>query len=130
MSDFTTVSFASNLHNDNNLGTCFFLLDFSFDQLIGRVLANGPGDWGSFSGRVIPTTQKVVLDTSLLNTQHYEVHFKDKVEQSKERSSALPLNLGEAAIEKGAFESPSTTVADFTYVIKFSLIFMCIEHED
>ena len=32
-----------------------------------------PGNWGSISGRVIPKTQKVVLDTSLLNTQHYKV---------------------------------------------------------
>ena len=38
---------------------------------------------------VIPKTQKVVLDTSLLNTQHYKVRFKGKVEQSRERSSAL-----------------------------------------
>ena len=56
----------------------------------GRVFANGPGDWGSISGRVIPKTQKMVLDSSLLNTQHYKVHFKGKVEQSRERSSALP----------------------------------------
>ena len=35
-------------------------------------------------------TQKMVLDTSLLNTQHYKVHIKGKVEQSKERSSTLP----------------------------------------
>ena len=35
-------------------------------------------------------TQKVVLDTSLLNTQHYKVRFKGKVEQSREKSSALP----------------------------------------
>ena len=44
-----------------------------------RVFANVPGDWGSISGRVIPKTQKMVLDTSLLNTQHYKVRFKGKV---------------------------------------------------
>ena len=54
-----------------------------------RVFAIDLGDWGSISGRVIPKTQKVVLDTSWLNTQHYKVHLKGKVEQSKERSSAL-----------------------------------------
>ena len=32
----------------------------------------------------------MVLDTSLFNTQHYKVRFKGKVEQSRERSSALP----------------------------------------
>ena len=34
-----------------------------------RVFANGPGDLGSIPGRVIPKTQKMVLDASLLNTQ-------------------------------------------------------------
>ena len=34
----------------------------------------------------------MVLDATLLNTQLYEVHIKGKVEQSKERSSALPYN--------------------------------------
>ena len=32
----------------------------------------------------------MVFDVSLLNTQHYKVHIKGKVEQPKERSSALP----------------------------------------
>ena len=58
-----------------------------------RVFANGPGDLGSIPGRVIPKTQKMVLDVSLLNTQHYKVRIKGKVEQSRERSSALPYTL-------------------------------------
>ena len=37
-----------------------------------RVFANGPGDQGSIPGRVIPKTQKMVLDDTLLNTQHYK----------------------------------------------------------
>ena len=49
-----------------------------------RVFANGPGDLGSIPGRVIPKTQKMVLDASLLNTQHYKVRIKGKVEQSWE----------------------------------------------
>ena len=56
-------------------------------------LANGPGDLGSIPGRVIPKTLKMVLDTTLLNTQHYKVRFKGKVEQSWEWSSALPYTL-------------------------------------
>ena len=58
-----------------------------------RVLPNGPGDLGSIPGRVIPTTQKMVHYVSLLNTQHYKVQIKGKVEQSWERSSALPCTL-------------------------------------
>ena len=57
---------------------------------MGRVFANGPGDLGSIPGRVTPKTLKMVLDTSLLNTQQYKVHIKGKVEQSWERSSPLP----------------------------------------
>ena len=45
------------------------------------MFANGPGDWGSIPGRIIPKTQKKkkkkkkkkkVLDATLLNTQHYK----------------------------------------------------------
>ena len=48
----------------------------------------------------------MVRDTSLLNTQHYMVLIKGKVEKSEGRSSALPLNLGVVAIEKELFGSP------------------------
>ena len=61
--------------------------------LSGRVFANSPGDRGSISGWIIPKIQKVVLDTSLLNTQHYKICFKVEVEQSRERSSTLPYTL-------------------------------------
>ena len=37
-----------------------------------RVFANSPGDRGSIPARVILKTQKMVLDASLLNTQHYK----------------------------------------------------------
>ena len=40
--------------------------------------------------RVIPKTQKMVLDAALLNTQHYKVRIKSKVQQSRERSSTSP----------------------------------------
>ena len=73
---------------------------------------NGLKNLGSIPGRVIPKTQKMVLDTPLLNTQHYEVGIKGKVEQSRERSNALPYTF--LAIEKGAFGSPLTKVANFT----------------
>ena len=62
---------------------------FIFIQII-RVFANGPGDLGSIPGRVIPKTQKMVLDASLLNTQHYKVRIKGKVEQSREGVGPSP----------------------------------------
>ena len=71
----------------------YYGIDTFVDWLIsqvGIVFANGLGDLGSILGRIIPKTLKMVLDTSLLNTQQYWVCIKDKVEQSWERSSALP----------------------------------------
>ena len=54
------------------------------------MFTNDLGDLGSIPGRVIPKTLKMVLDTSLLNTQQYKVCIKGKVEKSRERSSVLP----------------------------------------
>ena len=61
-----------------------------FPEFHSWKLGVGPGDLGSIPGRVIPKTQKMVLDTALLNTQQYKVRIKGKVEQSRERSSDLP----------------------------------------
>ena len=57
----------------------------------------------------------MVLDATLLNTQYYKVWIKGKVEQSREWSSS-PLHLSVVAKEKGAFGSPSTMVANFTFL--------------
>ena len=53
--------------------------------LIGRAFANGLED----QGWILPKTQKMVLDASKLNTPHYKVRIKSKVEQSRERSSVI-----------------------------------------
>ena len=66
------------------------------DRTIGlmrRMFANGPGDRASIPDRVIPKTQKMVLDAVLLSTQHYKVRIKGKVGQSWKWSSALPYTL-------------------------------------
>ena len=68
----------------------------NFCPVIGlavRVFANGQEARGSIPVQVIPKTQKMVLDASLLNTLHYKVWIKGKVEQSLERSNALPYTL-------------------------------------
>ena len=83
--------------------------------LVVRVFANNPEERSSILGRVIPKTQKMILDASLLNTQHYTIWIKGKVEQSRESSSPPSRHLDVIAIEKGAFESPSTMVANFTF---------------
>ena len=82
---------------------------------MSRVFANGPGDWGSILGRVMPKTQKMALIASLLKTQHYKVRIKGKMEQSREWSL-----LDVVAIEKKSFGSRSSRVANFIYGIKYS----------
>ena len=55
-------------------------LGFRLIGLVGRVFANGPGDLDSIPSGVLPKTFKMVLDTSLVNTQQYELRIKGKVE--------------------------------------------------
>ena len=59
----------------------------------------------------------MVFDASLLNTQHYKVRFKGKVEQFSEKEQRPPLHLSVVAIEKRAFGSPSTTVANYLFTV-------------
>ena len=79
-----------------------------------RVFANGPGDQGLIPGRVIPKTQKMVLDASLFNTQHFKVRIKVKW-SNPGKGVAPPLHLCVVAIEKGALGLPSTTVGNLLY---------------
>ena len=82
--------------------------------LMSRVFANGQEDRVSFQARVILKTQKMLLNSTLLKTQHHKLSLKGKVEQS--RVGVAPyLHHDVVAIEKGAFESPSTKGATFTY---------------
>ena len=73
------------------------------------MFAKGPGDQGSVLGRVIPKTQKMLLDASLLNTQHYKVRIKGKVGQSG-KEVVPSLHRGVVAIEKGAFNFTLLTI--------------------
>ena len=56
----------------------------------------------SIPGRVIPKTLKMVLNTSLLNTQQYKVRIKGKVKLSRERSSTgCPRGVTVKAMDYG-----------------------------
>ena len=70
--------------------TLLAVLRNRLNGLVGRVFANGQRDLGSIPGRVIPKTFKMVLDTSLFNTQQYKVRIEGEVDQSRERSKILP----------------------------------------
>ena len=77
---------------------------------------NGLGDLGSIPGCVIPKFLKMVLDTSLLNSQQYKVRVKWS---NPGKGVAPSLLVGVVAIEKGAFYSPSTKVANFTHLLTY-----------
>ena len=66
-----------------NIYMCSYLFKLLAIGQMSRVFANGLGDRDSIPGRVIPKTQKMVLDATLLSTQHYKVRIKCKVEQSR-----------------------------------------------
>ena len=95
--------------------------------LMSRMFTNG--DWSSIPGRVIPKTQKMVLNAILFSTQHYKVRTKGKVEQSWEWSSAS-LHLDVVAIEKGAFGSPSTKVTNFTLLYLQTIIWFQVTKDN
>ena len=80
---------------DNMIDISFSVTPSTFQHmifigLVGRVFANGLEDRDSIPAQVIPKTEKMVLDSSLLNTQHYN---NSKMEQSSERSGALRNKL-------------------------------------
>ena len=56
----------------------------------GKRVHQWSGRSGFNPGHVIPKTLKMILDTSLFNTQQYKVRIEGKVEQSGERRSGLP----------------------------------------
>ena len=55
-----------------------------------RVFAHDAADQDSIPGLIILKTQKMVLDSSLLNTQRHKLWIKNKVDQSRERNLDLP----------------------------------------
>ena len=51
---------------------------------MSRIFTNGPADRVSIAGRVIPKTQKMVLDAALFSTEHNKVDIKSKMKKSWE----------------------------------------------
>ncbi len=67
---------------------------------------------------VLPKTQKMVLYATLLNTQHYKMRIKSKVEQSREWSRALPYISGQQLLKRepsGHSQQRSLTLLTIQY---------------
>ena len=79
---YTTISRSSRIRASPKDAFLWYISDTPFFRIVDRL---------SIPSRVIPKTQKMLLDASLLNT--HKVLIKGKVEQSRERSSALPYTL-------------------------------------
>ena len=87
------------------------------------MFANGPGDLGSIPGRVMPKTQKMVLDASLLSTQHYKVRIKGKVEQSRKGVAPSPTHWC-SSYRKGSLRVTldyGRQLYFFTYIVEVSI---------
>ena len=70
---------------------CSVVVDPTVTWKYFQYIMSASGDLSSIPGCVIPKTLKMVLDTSLFNIQQFKVHIEGKVEQSREKSSALPV---------------------------------------
>ena len=70
-------------------------------SLVSRVFTNGLGDQGSIPGRVILKTQKMVLDASLLYTQHYKVRIRNWTRLHEFKSSMRLIAFHIALIPLG-----------------------------
>ena len=100
---------------------------YRLNGLTSRVFAYGPGDLGSISGRVIPKTFKMVLDTSLLNTQLYKVRIEGKVEQSKERSTALPYTSVQQLLKRELSGHPQLRSPTLFFLLIYIYIYIYIQ---
>ena len=98
---------------------------FLYYHFVRRVFANGPGDLGSIPGRV---SYQRLLKWNLIPPclTLSIIRYGSRVKWSNPGNGVArpPLHLGVVAIEKGAFGSPSTMVANFTllYILSFGLV--------
>ena len=58
----------------------------------------------------------MVFDASLLNTQHYKISIKGKVEQSREKNSGLPHTLVLYLLKREPSGRPQLRLASFIYI--------------
>ena len=81
---------------------------------------------GSISGRVIPKTLKMVLDSSLLNNQQYKVRIKGKVEKSRERRSDLTNTSAYKLLKREPSDHPR--LHSPIYLLLYIYIYIYIYH--
>ena len=89
---------------------------------------------GDFTGRPGFTpcsnqTQKMVLDATLLNTQHCKVRIKGKLEQSRDWSSTLPYTSKRWLLKREPSGPPRLRLPTSLFIFTFLLsIYLSIYH--
>ena len=79
------------------------------------------GYLGSITGRAIPDTQKMILDSSLNYSHHYHVRIKSK--RSNLRKEVVPsIHTSVVAIEKVAFGRPIYIFFKYTSVSRHPIV--------
>ena len=101
------------------------LVQLFLQRFVCRVFANKQRDRGSISGLVIPKIQKWYFISPCLILCIFR--YVSKVKGSNPGKGVAHSHLDMLAFEKGAFESPVTTVANFTYshrIWRFNQIYL------
>ena len=83
-----------------------------------RESTNGPGDRGSVKGRVLPKTQKMIIDAYMLNIQHYKVGIKWK---SSNPGKGVAYSFGVVGMEKKPSGQPWLLSANLVNLHNFKL---------
>ena len=92
---------------------CQLLLLLLLHRILVRVFANGLGNLGSIPGQVMPKTFKKWYLMSPCLTLSI-IRYRSRVKWSNPGKRVAP---SPTPIERGGFGSPSTTVANFTYLL-------------
>ena len=80
------------------------------------VFTKSPGNRGSIPGLVISKTKKIVLDASLLSTQHLRYGSRIKWSNPGKRVAPFPTPRWSSYWKREPSAPSSVTVANFTYI--------------
>ena len=115
-----TSTLTNSTHTHTHIYTYIYIYIYIYKECISidmcRLFVNTSADRDSTPSRVIPKTPKMVLDISLLNTQHYISLTKGRVKWGNSGKVVALSPKPVVAIEKEAFVPPLATVANIIII--------------